>query len=172
MLESIGISLISTMISFLFEQNILKQSSIDIQGAPSWYEKKSNPERIYISTYTNGNIDSIDGIKQKVIKKITLIIENGYKVTIKKHFVGTYTNKEKLFIEKMQKDFKLSKFIEQNVIFQNIKYNEKLKKVFIRGYINIDLLKKYQTKRMIKIKKKVLDYQFDDMMEELEKEAS
>ncbi|MEA3554167.1 MAG: hypothetical protein U9R39_07200 [Campylobacterota bacterium] len=172
MLESIGISLISTMISFLFEQNVLRRSSVDIQGAPSWYEKKSNPERIYVSTYINGDIDSIDETKQKVVKQITLIIENGYKVTIKKHFVGTYSKREKLFIDKMQKDFKLSQFVEQNVVFQNIKYNEKFKKVFIRGYINIDSLKEYQTNRMIKIKKKVLDYQFDDMMEELEKEAS
>lgn len=160
------------MISFLFEQNVLKQTSVDIQGAPSWYEKKSDPNKIYISTYSNGNIDNIVETKQKVVNQITLIIENGYKVTIKKHFMGVYSKKERLFINKMRKDSKLSDFVKQNVVFQNIKYNKKFNKIFIRGYINIDLLKEYQIKRMIKIKKKVLDYQFDDMMEELEKEAS
>jgi len=172
MLESIGLSLISTMISFLFEHNILKQSTIDIEGAPYWYEQRENNNRVYISTYIDGGLDSVEKCKNKVVTKITLKIEDAYKVTIKKEFSKLHTRKEIMLVQKMKNDINLSDFTKRNIVFQNIKYDEDAKRTFVRGYLNIDLLKEYQTKRMIEIKKQVLDYQFDDMLEELEKEAS
>ena len=171
MIESIGISLISTVISYLFKQNILDKSSIDIQGAPSWYGKRSNPNRIYVSTIQKGNIEDIDSAKQKVVKKMTLIIENGYKVTIKKYFTYGYSKKERLFINKIQKDHKLHNFVEHNIVFQNIKYDQKHKIFFIRGYMDKKILEAYQMKRVIEIKKKVLNYQLDNMIEELNKKT-
>lgn len=172
MLESIGVSLIGTIISFLFDQNVLRQSNIDIQGVPNWYEQKGDPKKIYVSTYVNGDIKSIGKAKNKILEELTLIIEDAYRVTIKKKFERVSSKKEILFIKKMKNDSNLFSFIKQNTVFRDIKYNEDIKRTFIRGYIHLDLLEKYQTKRILVIKKEVLDYQFGDMMEELDREAS
>ncbi len=171
MIESIGINLIATLISFLFEQNMLRQSHIDVQGAPFWYEKKDNQNKIYVSTYYDGDLDSIDKVKSKVIKKITIIIENAYQVTIKKEFLKLRSTKEIVFIKAMQNDSHLPIFVKEVIVFQDIEYNKKMRRSFVRAYINLNVLKQYQTQRIIKIKKEVLDYQFDDMMDELEKET-
>jgi len=171
MFESIAINLISTLISFLFEQNILKQNHTDIQGAPFWYEKKYNQNRIYVSTYYDGDLDSIDKAKNKAIEKITIIIEDAYKVTIKKEFLKSRSKKELVFIKAMGDDSNLLAFVKEVIVFQDIEYNKKIQRSFVRAYIDLKVLKQYQTQRIIKIKKEVLDYQFDYMMEELEEET-
>ncbi len=172
MLESIGVSLIGTLIGFLFEQNILRQSNIDIEGAPMWYEKKGDQNKIYVSTYVDGNLNAIEKAKRNVVKKITIIIEDAYKVTLKKEFIKLRNKKEIKFMKEMQHDTNLSDFVKENTIIQDIKHDKGVNRAFVRGYMPLAVLKQYQTKRIIKIKKKVLDYQFDDMMEELNKEAS
>jgi len=172
MLESIGISLVATLISFLFEQNILRKSHIDIEGAPFWYEQRSDQNKIYVSTYVDGDLSSIEKAKGEVVKKITIIIEDAYKVTIRKEFMKLRSKKEIKFIKGMQNDSYLSTFVKNNTVIQDIKYDKDVNRAFVRGYMPLEVLKQYQTQRIIKIKKRVLDYQFDDMMEELEKEAS
>ena len=172
MLESITISLVSTLISYLFEVNILRTSTIEIDGAPYWYGKQNDKNKIYVSTYIDGNISKLDKSKQIVASKITVIIEEAYNVIIRKEFLYDRSKKELDFIKAMQYDPNLKSFVKKNIVYQNIKYDEDLNRIFIRGYLSLDKLKKYQEKRSIEIKKRLLDYQFDDMMEELEKEAS
>lgn len=172
MLESIGISLISTMISFLFETQVLRTSTVEIDGAPYWYAKQNDPKKIYISTYIDGDISKVDKAKGEVVQKITLIIEEAYKITMKKELVYDRSKKELEFLKRMEHDTNLKNFVKQNTVYQNIKYDEDIKRVFVRGYLPVDVLKKYQEERIAEIKKQLLDYQFDDMMDKLDKEAS
>ena len=173
MLETIGISLIATMISFLFEENILRQNhSVEIQGAPYWYEKKVDDKKISVSTYVDGEFESIDLSKVKLAKKMTSNIQKAYKQSIKKEFNKLHTQKEKVFVTKLLDDENLSDFVSEKMVVQNIKYVKDVQRTFIRGYIDVELLKQYEEKRVLQIKKKVLDHQFDDMMEELNKEAA
>ena len=65
----------------------------------------------------------------------------------------------------MQHDTNLKLFVKQNIVYQNIKYDEDLNRIFTRGYLSLNKLQKYQKERIIGIKKKVLNYQFNDMME-------
>lgn len=172
MLESIGISLISTMISFLFETQVLRTSTVEIDGAPYWYAKQNDPKRIYISTFIDGDISKLETAKGTVVKKITLVIEEAYQVTMKKELTLHRSKKELEFLKRVQNDSNLKSFVKHNTVFQNIKYDEDLNRIFIRGYLSIDKLKNYQEGRLTDIKKRLMDFQFDDMMDELEKEAS
>lgn len=172
MLETIGMSLIGTMISFLFDTQMLRTSTVDIQGAPYWYEQQNDKTKLYTSAYIDGGIDKLGNAKEKVVIVLKSRIEKAYDTTTTSEFMLGRDKKELDFIQAMKKDSGLKNFIQQKVVYQNIKYNEELNRIFIRGYVSIDALKKYQENRIIDIKKRLLDHQFDGMMEGIDKEAS
>jgi len=171
MFETIAFGLISTMINFIFDTAILRTSTIEIDGTPNWYEKQGEPKSFYVSSFCDGDIDSVDCAKEGVRKEIIIIVDDAFDQAIEKSFKH-YKGKERQFIEKMQQDKNLPLFVKRNIIFQNIKYDAEHRRAFVRGYITYSALEEYEKERIVNVKKEVLDYHYDEMMEELEAEAS
>ena len=171
MFETIAFGLISTCINFIFDTAILRTSTIEIDGSPNWYEKQGEPKSFYVSSYCDGDIDAVDCAENAARKEIIIVIEDAFDQAVEKSFKH-YKGKEREFIEKMQKDKKLPLFVKRNIIFQNIKYDKELHRAFVRGYITYAALEEYEKDRIGKVKMEVLDYQYEEMMDELEKEAS
>lgn len=170
MFETIAYGLISTVINFIFDTSVLRTSTIEIEGAPYWYAKEGGPKSFYVSTYCDGDIDAVDCAKRAAKKEIVIIVEDAFKQAVEKSFKH-YKGKERTFIEKMQNDKDLPLFVKRNIIFQNIKYDKEIHRAYVRGYITYSALEEYEKERIVNVKKEVLDYHYEDMMDELD-EAS
>jgi len=169
MFETIAFGLISTCINFIFDTAILRTSTIEIDGSPNWYEKQGEPKAFYVSSFCDGDIDAVDCAKEGAKKEIVIIIEDAFDQAVEKSFQN-YQGKERSFIEKMQKDKDLPLFVKRNIKFQNLKYDKELQRAFARGYITYAALEEYEKDRIGKVKMEVLDYHYDEMMEELDDE--
>lgn len=170
MFETIAFGLISTVINFIFDTAILRTSTIEIDGTPNWYEKQGEPKSFYVSSFCDGDIDAVDCAKEKVKRKIIIIVDDAFDQAVEKSFKN-YRGKERVFIEKMQQDIDLPLFVKRNIIFQNIKYDAVRQRAFVRGHITYRALETYEKERSVNVKKEVLDLHYEEMMEELD-EAS
>lgn len=168
MLETIAYGLISTVINHIFDTSVLKMSTTDIEGAPNWYQKQGKKRSFYVSSFCDGDIDAVDCAKDAVKKEVVIIVEEAFDKTFEtslKHYKG----KDCDIIEKMQYDKDLPRFVCRNIIFQDIKYDAKLERAFVRGYVTYGSLEEYERERIRIVKKEVLDHHYEEMMEELDK---
>jgi len=169
MVESIGVSLVSTIVSFLFEKSILNGEGLNFTKPYSRYEKSLNRDRIYVFTSLKGDMSDLQKAKDRAIEEMVTIIDRGYKNAVVRAFEGRYSKKEIEFLKKLQKDDRLLDFVKQNIIFENVKCDDNKKEIYIKGYLDINVLKEYEKRVVLDVKKRVLDFQFDDMMNELKK---
>jgi len=170
MFETIAYGLISTVINYLFDTSVLRTSTVDIEGAPYWYEQKGGKEALYVSAYCDGGMEAVECAKNAVREKLVIVIDDAFDQAVEKSF-GHYKGQEKMFVEKMREDTNLPLFVRRHTVFQNVKYDEGEHRAFVRGYLTNRALEAYEKERISEVKKEVLDYHYDEMMKELD-EAS
>ncbi len=170
MFETIAYGLISTVINYLFDTSVLRRSTVDIEGAPSWYEQKGGEKAIYVSTYCDGGLEAVDCAKNAAEEKLVIIIDDAFEQVVDKSFKH-YKGQERLFVEKMREDTNLPLFVKRHTVFQNVKYDEDAHRAFVRGYVTTQAFERYEKERIAEVKKRVLEYHYDEMMKELD-EAS
>ncbi|MCA1927741.1 MAG: hypothetical protein LDL13_03695 [Calditerrivibrio sp.] len=165
-LEAIALSLVKTLSSFLFSK-MLVYSDINIQGAPSWYQK-ADSEYVCVSTYNEGGLEAVDvakdNAKKLLINKINEIIE----IVVYDNYRNLQDKSEKLFISTFLKDEELPTFVNKNIDYKNIEYIEKSKLAFVRGCIGKDTLLGYEKERIGIIKNKLTHKRADNAFDELD----
>ena len=171
MLEAIGLSLVKTLVSFLFGEYVLNQSTIEIGGAPSWYEKRSDSDRLYAYAYADGNLSAVDAAKAKAQGKLIRQIKYAMDSVVAEHF-SRLEGAEKALVNEMQHDSKLDGFVATNMTVPAIYYDEKQRRAYVGAYLTKEQIETYSTTRVYEIKKELLNMRFDNMMDELEQEAS
>lgn len=171
MLEVIGLSLVKTLVSFLFGEYVLNQSTIDVGGAPSWYEKRSDSDKLYAYTYADGDLSAIDIAKGKAKTALVKEIRYAMDSVVAEHF-SRLEGDEKALVGKMKDDSKLSGFVSVNMVVSAIEYDEEIKRAFVGTYLTKEQIEAYSTARVYQIKKELLNLRADSMMDELEKETN
>ena len=171
MFETIAYGLISTVINYLFDTSVLRRSSVDIEGAPYWYAQTGGEKAIYVSAYCDGGLEAVECAKSAVREKLIVIIDDAFEHAVENKFKH-YKGKERTFVEKMREDTNLPLFVQRRTVFQNIKYDEDAHRAFARGYVTLQAFEGYEKERIDSVRKAVLEYHYDEMMDELEKEAS
>lgn len=173
MIEAIGMKLVASLLVFIFEVEVLDKNKIFIDGVPSWYmnEKFMKDDNFYVFDYFDGDLNAVDRVKEKVIKKMENRIREATTTVIDKEFPHLKDKKEKSFINIFKNDKKLSLFVKENITFENVSYSKDEKRAFASGYISKAKLEKYYKKRVFDIKEEVLNIKFENMMDELEEET-
>jgi len=171
MFETIAYGLISTVINYLFDTSILRRSSVDIEGAPSWYAQQGGEKAIYVSTYCDGGLDAVACAKNKAEEQLVIVIDDAFDQAVEKSF-RHYKGQERLFVDRMREDTNLPLFVHRHTVFQNIKYDEDAHRAFVRGYVTTQAFETYEKQRIATVKKQVLEYHYDEMMQDLEKEEA
>ncbi len=171
MFETIAYGLISTALNYLFDTAILRRSTVEIEGAPYWYEQKGGEKAIYVSAYCDGGLEALDCAKRGVKEKLVIIIDDAFDRAVEKKFKH-YEGQERTFVEEMRDDTDLPHFVERHTVFQNLKYDEDDKRAFARGYVTLDALQRYENERIDGVRRKVLNYHYDEMMQELDEDEA
>lgn len=171
MLEAIGLSLVKTLVSFLFGEYVLNQSTIVIGGAPSWYEKRSDSDKLYAFAYADGDLSAIDVAKGKAKTELVTQIRYAINSVVAKHF-SRLEGDEKALVGEMKDDGKLSGFVSVNMVVAAIEYDEEIKRAFVGTYLTKEQIEAYATARVYQIKKELLTMRADSMMNELEAETN
>jgi len=169
-LEAIGLSLVKALSSFLFSK-MLVYSDINIQGAPTWFQK---PESAYIciSTYQEGDLGSVEIAKDKAKKQMSNKLNEIMEIVVYDNYRNLEDKSEKAFVKSFLNDEDLPIFVNKNIEFKNIEYVKKVNTTFVRGCISKDNVIEYEKERIELIRKKLTHKRADNAFEELDNSSA
>ena len=160
-------ALVETLTKFMFNKYLDSLDKIDIGGAPSWYMVPVDDE-MCVFTHKIGNMDSIDFVKNKARLKMIKKIDNTIDIIIYENIKNITNNKEKEIVHRWKKDENLPIFVNKNLHYTRISYEDEINAVFARGCIPKKVFIDYQTQRLQTIKKEVIKYKSNSAMAEME----
>lgn len=166
MLEGIALSLINTLISFMFEQYLHTTQEIKIDGAPSWYYQENN-KNICSYTYLNGEFYNIDLLKLKLSQKLEKKLININDKVIYQNFDKISSIEEKEIINSFKRNMNFNDFIRFNITFAKIEYEKDVNKLFGKGCIDKKTILSYNKTELRKIIKSVSLYKSEKEFQEL-----
>lgn len=164
-------SLVKTLVTFMFEKYVLQQSTIEIGGAPSWYEKREDSDKLYAFAYANGDLSAVDAAKLKARNDLVKQIKYAMDVVVSKNF-SRLEGDEKVMVERLQHDTKLKGFVFANMVIPAMKYDEKQKRAYVGAYLTKTQIEAYSKSRVYEIKIELLNLRHNKLTDELEREAS
>lgn len=167
MLEAIGIKLITVLTGYLFETGLAFVDKVKIDSAPPWYYEEKNLDYIYVFSFKEGGIETLDPLKEDLLKKMEKKIDKFIETIIYKEFKNIKDPQELKLIKRFEKDDRLHLFVRMNTKFERIKQQKAVEK---------GLLKEERLARTfgsaILSKKALIEYQSDrikNLREEMEK---
>ena len=169
MLLLITSALVETLTKHMFSKYLDSLDRVDIGGAPSWYMKPVDDE-MCVFTHKTGNMDTIDFVKEKARLKMIKKVDDTIDIVIYENIKNITNKKEKAVVDKWKIDSNLPVFINKNLHYTRISYEDEINAVFARGCIPKKVFIDYQTDRLKTIKKEVLKYKSTIAIEEMENE--
>ena len=164
-------ALVETLTKYMFSKYLDSLDKVDIGGAPSWYMKPVDDE-MCVFTHKTGNMDTIDFVKEKARLKMIKKVNNTIDIVIYENIKNITNEKEKKVIDKWKIDSNLPIFINKNLHYTRLSYEDEINAVFARGCIPKKVFIAYQTDRLKTIKKEVLKYKANSAIEEMENDLS
>jgi len=160
-------ALVETLTKYMFNKYLDSLDRIDIGGAPSWYMKPVDDE-MCVFTHKTGNMDTIDFVKEKARLKMIKKIDDTIDIVIYENIKNITNTKEKAVVDKWKIDSNLPVFVNKNLHYTRISYEDEINAVFARGCIPKKVFIDYQTDRLKSIKKEVLKYKSNTLIKEME----
>lgn len=141
-------AILNIFISYLVKMH---EPSYNIQDSPSWYMKEISTNKLSASSYSDGDLDSLEIAKKNVENKLLTKVFTLVEMSVDEAYTSNqYIEEKNLF----KKDENLKAFILTNIKFENLVYEKKKRRAFARGYIDKKILKEYQKKRIFSIRKR------------------
>lgn len=155
MVMVIASALVETLVKHMFTKYLNEQDKIEVGGAPSWYMKPIE-DQMCVFTHKQGGLDTIDISKEnatmKMIKKIDTVVE----IVIYDNTKKITNEKEKAVVQKWKHDDNLPMFVNKNINFSRISYEDEIETTFVRACIPKNTIVDYQKERLQNIQKEVL----------------
>ncbi|MCB9493862.1 MAG: hypothetical protein H6681_00275 [Desulfobacteraceae bacterium] len=177
MLEAIGIKLITVLAGFLFEHGLVSIDKIQVAGAPSWYYEESNNDYLYVFSYKDGGIETIEPLKMDLEIMMEKRIEDIIEIVIYQNFRDVKDPKEKELVRQFGKDPNLSLFVKSNIKYERIVQQDMREKGLIfkgrpeRTFGSAVLSKKalldYQEERITILREQIVREQSSKMFDKL-----
>ena len=169
MLVLITGALVETLVKHMFKNYLDARDQIEIGGAPSWYMAPVE-DKMCVFTHKSGGLDMIDiakdNAKLKMIKKINGTID----IVIYENMKNIQNEKEKEVVNKWKKDSNLPVFINQNLDYSRVSFEDEINTTFVRACISNQTIITYQSERLKNIKKEVLKFKSRSAMDEMDME--
>jgi len=181
MLEAIALKLITTLTGYLFQGYLDTFSSINIEGAPSWYGKNQTSQNVYAYGYAKGGIESIEIARENcriaMIKKLNGLVE----VVVYDNFKNIKDPKEKALLNEFKKDPDIALFVQKEMKYEKVEHFQEEKgglfskarpeQTFAGGMIPKQSIVAYQKDRLEKIKYTLTHFRATNAEDELDKEV-
>lgn len=176
--EIIALKLIATLTGFLFEGYLDTFKTVEIEGAPNWYQKSSNNQILLGYGYEIGGITSIEIAKEHCKKDLINKINKSVQVSIEDNFKHIKNAKEKEIVRLFATDSNLQIFVDKNLKFEKIEHleakekgifqKERVAQTFVGCAMPKQSILNYQKERLSEISKAVVNFKSDRAIEELE----
>jgi len=164
-------ALVETLTKHMFGKYLDSLDKVDIDGAPSWYMEPIDDE-MCVFTHKTGNMNTIDFVKEKARLKMIKKVDDTIDIVIYENIKNITNKKEKAVVDKWKIDSNLPVFINKNLHYTRISYEDEINAVFARGCIPKKVFIEYQTDRLKTIKKEVLKYKSNTLIKEMENDLS
>ena len=171
MLLLITNALVETLVKHMFGNFLKEQDKIDIGGAPSWYMNPVKDE-MCVFTHKSGGLDNIDIAKDNAKLKMVKKIDGTIDIVIYENTKNITNDKEKEVVNLWKQDSNLPTFVEKNLHYSRISFEDEINTTFIRACIPNNTIIDYQKERLQTIKKEVTKFKantaYDDLDSSLE----
>ncbi|WP_428023241.1 hypothetical protein [Arcobacter sp.] len=172
MYESLCLSLLSALSSFLFDNhNTTMTQTIHIEGAPSWYGKSSNNSYITSFGYSKGDLNYLDlskkDCKRNLEDSLSQLITISTTKSFQKHDTIYYND----FLETYKKNQDLNSFILTNIHYEEIYHKKDSQETFSKCTIPKVLFLEYEKIKINEIKKSYSKFKLDKNIEILDEES-
>jgi hypothetical protein len=169
MIESIGLALVKSLVTYLFNVYVLAASTVKIDGAPGWY-MQNDSANVCVYEYQHGGLESVDAAKSKAYpdmeKQLTYIIE----AVIYDNYSTLKDPSEKRFVMLFKSDADAPVFVRKTLVFPAVEYNKKIRTAFVKACIDKNQIVEYQKGRLETIKYQLTHKRAGDAFDEMEKE--
>ena len=167
MLESLAVSLLKTLVVFIFQSSLERGVKVDIEGAPAWFGK-SESGAFCVSTFEKGGYEAEEKVREKLYIKAEKEIRDLISVAVYKNFRDLKDPKERAFVKSVVEDPQLSLFVKGYLKLKNVYYDEDRKIAFARGCISEEDFRVYAERRLREIRKSLSIKRSEDAFRELE----
>jgi len=167
MLESIALSLLKTLVVFIFQKSLETGAKVEIEGAPDWYGR-SERGTFCVSTSVRGDYGAVERAKEKLYPKAEKEMRNLIDVAIYERFRDLNDPSEVKFVREVAEDPKLSLFVKSFLKIRNVHYDDERRIAFTRGCISEEDFIAYEERRMKEIRKALSIKRSEEAFEELE----
>lgn len=176
MLEAVAIKLVSVLAGYLFEQALISQGQVKIDGAPGWYYKETSKKDMYAFSYLEGGYEVVEEMEKRLQDKMGQKVEDMIAVILKKEFADVQNPLERELLDRFRDDKDLPLFIRENLKIEKIEYVEPRKgapgRCFAGATLSMQVLFDYQKDRIEKIRYEISHHRADRGFEELDSNAS
>jgi hypothetical protein len=166
MFETIALSLLKTLSSFLFQQYLDSTNEIYLDDAPSWYYQKESGQ-ICSYSFVDGNYEKIDTLKFSISYQLEKNLKNINQMVFEERVLNVQPA-DREFIEKFKIDKDLHSFTKRNITFKKIVYVAEVNRTFGKGCISSKDVYEYNKKRVNGIVKELSLKHAKDSFSELE----
>ena len=167
MVSLLASALVNTLVDYMFNQAMNKMDSVHIDNAPSWYMQKVNDDMCSFAS-SRGGIGLIEDTKNNASYQMYKDINGLINITVYENIKTVTTDKEQRLVEQWKSDPNLDTFIQKNIDFNKIKYEDELDTTFVRACIPKKTIINYQKDRLKNINKSLLNHKADSAMNELD----
>jgi len=123
-----------------------------------------------VFSHKSGELDTIDFVKNKSRLKMIKKIDDTIDIVIYENIKNITNQKEKEIVNKWKIDSNLPVFVNKNLDYSRISYEDEIKATFVRACIPKKTFIDYQSKRLEIIKKEVLKFKSKSAINEMENE--
>jgi hypothetical protein len=160
-------ALVQTLVKYIFNSYLNEVDKVEINGAPSWYMKPID-NNLCVFSYKSGEFNILDDIKHNSKIKLTKKINNLIEISIYDNLKHIKNEQERTIIDLWKIDSKLPIFIDKNINYSRLTYEEEINSAFIRTCIPTQTIINYQKSRLNEIKREVVKVKMDSALEELD----
>lgn len=177
MLEAIGLGLAKTLVTYLFKMYMEDPkpdpvNTIIIGGAPEWYEKRKDPKKLYAFAFADGDLSSLYTAKDRVKARLVVQLRTAMDAASDDKLRRLTTAQEKQMVQKMRENIAFESFVATSMQEVGLVYDDKQKRAYAGGSLSVEQIEQYTTNRLNEIRVELLRIRSDDIMLELDKEAS
>ena len=169
MMVELGLALLKTLASFLFEQGLYSTVEYDIDNAPSWYYQESSGEMCTFA-YEYGKLESIEKAKAVANEKMQIRIKKLVDISVYQHYKDTISPQENKLMEYFSTDRNLPIFVDMHLQYIKVKHEDDVDITFVKACIPKQTILTYQTDRLNKIQKTLSIHRSEEAFKDLDKE--
>ena len=167
MVSLLASALVNTLVDYMFNQAMNKMDSVHIDNAPSWYMQKVNDDMCSFAS-SRGGIGYIENTKKEAAYQMHQDINGVINITVYDTIKTISSEQERKLVDEWKNDPNLDTFIQKNIDFNKIKYEDEIDTTFVRACIPKKTIINYQKERLEVIQKSLLNHKADSAIDELD----